>query len=264
MGHENSRPASANHVGLRCRFFLLLSGAIFLWPQHLAGQQQSEEAKHAEMSRKLFDGTHCSQSAPRSANAFSGCWKVGSIWGAPTNQNLKLGARFSADRAQLLLDSHHAQQVIDSDKPLYCAMEDVPTLEPYPGTDFSKSYTYVYLMLDMPKDQVGQIATAYYNFLQEKMPFEEYKRLVAEFASHGGKYIRTLINMGPTNVWWDGDAEEDFWALPASCDGYAKVEEQMKSGLGAVPGMILRKREEKSPPKPPEEQEIKKDERALP
>lgn len=170
----------------------------------------------------------------------------GSDLGAPADQNLKLGMRMSQDRAQLLIDSHSAQQVANSSHPRYCTFQDVPTVAPYPNADFSRTYTYVYVMLDMPLDQIDKIARIYFDSHEREIPWEEYKAIAMVFSKNGGKYIRTLINMGPTNVWWDGDGEEDFWALPASCDGWEKIEEKLKPLAGLLPGP------DKEPSKQPE------------
>lgn len=234
-----------HHKPLFSAVTLTLLGLGLLWFVPLRGQKaETDEQKHAEQSRKIFETVHCPKSDPIAVVAFSGCWKIGSIVASPVENNLSLGMRMSEKKAQLLIDSYGATQGADSENPRYCTGLGRPSVAPHPNADFcckdlkdiscecvhgaSYEYTYVYVILDIPPQQASQMAAGYYRFVEEEVSVEEYQEAVTKFANQGGKYIRTLINMGPTHVWWDSDAEEDFWALPTSCEGWERVQKQLK------------------------------------
>jgi hypothetical protein len=205
-------------------------------------EEKTEEEMHREDSREFFKEVHCDQPDPAAVKAFAGCWKVGSIWATPSEKNLEMGMRMSEERAQLLIDSFSAVQAADSQDPRYCTVVGRPTVAPYPNAGFCckditdlfcqcidgsiYEYTYVYAIMDVPSDR--EIREVYYQFVEEKITLEEYQKAVKKFAKKSGKYIRTFINMGPTHIWWDMDAEEDFWALPVPCDGWEQVEEKIQ------------------------------------
>lgn len=135
----------------------------------------------------------------------------------------------SGNWAQLWIDSYSAQQAADSTNPRYCRLEkDIYSVAPYPDADFSRAYTYVHYMLDIPPDEAEKIARIYFDSHERQLSWEEYRDIFVQFSKRGGKYIRTLIVMGPGNVGWDSDGEEDFWALPVPCDGWEKVEKNLK------------------------------------
>jgi len=88
-------------------------------------------------------------------------------------------------------------------------------------------------MLDIPPHKAEDIARIYFESHERELSWQEYRDIFVDFAKKGGKYIRTLIVHGPGNVGWDSDGEEDFWALPVSCNGWDEVEariEQLKRG----------------------------------
>lgn len=198
------------------------------WAIHSQGQQEAKNGDTNKM-QKMFRSLHCKESNAEAIKAFEGCWKVGAVWGAPIDENLKLGLRSSADRFQLWLDSHSAQQAADSNNPRFCNVgEDVYSAAPYPDADFNHAYTYAYYILDIPPEDAERIARIYFDSHERKMPWEEYKGNFVEFSKKGGKYVRTLIIHGPEFVGWDTDGEEDFWILPVVCDGWEKVEARIK------------------------------------
>lgn len=202
-----------------------LLAVTWLWGQKKDPSKQDKQ--YAEASRRVFQAVHCPKSDPTAAAAFAGCWKVGSLWAPPGELNLKLGMRMSESRSQLLINSHSATQSADSNHPRYCRWAGVPTVAPYPESDFSKTFTYAYVMIDIPRDKAEQIARLYHPALRDKMSFEDYKRIFLEFVGKKGTYIRTLIVQGSDHVWHDADLEEDFWALPVSCEGWEAVEKEL-------------------------------------
>ncbi len=185
--------------------------------EKIAGEKTPEEA-----SQKLFKALHCAQSNSDAIKAFEGCWKVGAVWGSAEEDSLKLGMRMSTKRSQLWLDSYDAQQANNSNNPRYCIAEGLPTVAPYPDTDFQRAYTYAYVMLDNPMELLEKYRVMQGN--PEPEIWKGHKKTIEEFLAKGGKLIRTMIVQGPTHVWWDSDWEEDFWALPASCEGWKEVE----------------------------------------
>jgi len=181
---------------------------------------------------KMFRSLHCEENNPEAVKAFEGCWKVGAVWGAPLEQDLSLGLRASADRFQLWIDSHSAQQAADSNKPRFCHLgEDFYSVAPYPDADFDHAYTYVYYILDIPPNDAERIARIYFDSHERKMSWEEYRENFVEFSKKRGKYVRTLIVHGPESVGWDPDGEEDFWILPVPCDGWEYIEEQLRKRI---------------------------------
>lgn len=201
------------------------------------GRQQSEEEIHEAESRKLFKAFHCDHPDPAAVKAFAGCWKVGSVWGLPTDENLKLGFRLSRNRAQLWINSYDATQSADSQNPRYCKYDGLPTVAPDPDIHLTPGYfSYVYILRDVPLETLKQQMSASIENLPESKKLSGKKiqrnlKNLESFIEHGGKYIQTMINQGPKHVWWDGDAEEDFWALPVSCEGWDEVEQKIKEQI---------------------------------
>lgn len=201
------------------------------------GQQQSEEEIHEAESRELFKAFHCDHSDPAAVKAFAGCWKVGSVWGPPTDENLKLGLRLSNNRAQLWIDSYDATQSADSQNPRYCKFDGWPTVDPNPDIHLTPGYfSYIYILRDVPLESFTQQMNASNENLPKDERFSEKEiqsklKILESFIENDGKYIQTMIDQGPTHIWWDGDAEEDFWALPVSCEGWDEVEQKIKEQL---------------------------------
>lgn len=198
------------------------------------------EEEIATASRKMFKQFHCEVSDPVAIKAFEGCWKIGAVWGKPTDDELKLGMRMSENRAQLFIDSYDATQAANSDKPRYCIAQGIPTVAPYPNADFDEMYTYVYILTDPPDENLlKELQRRYEAFTKdEKIPQKEFEEGMAAWRllrKKKGKIIRTMIVMGPERVWHDSDEEEDFWAVPAPCDGWEKVEENLKKDMPEAP-----------------------------
>lgn len=216
---------------------LLTLGAALLFLSPLVSQEKQEKTEeeiHAEQSRQLLEAFHCSQSDPAAVRAFAGCWKIASVWGPPSEKNLKLGMRLSEHRAQLSIDSYDAYQAANSVNPRYCIVEGISTLAPYPDADLSREFTYVYSMQEIPPREVQGMAHTFHKLLaygDENVSLTDYEEFFAAFVKNGGKYILTWIVQEPTHVWWDSDAEEDFWALPVSCDGWKEIEELFKEEM---------------------------------
>jgi len=143
-----------------------------------------------------------------------------------------LGLRASENRFQLWLDSHSAQQAADSDNPRYCQLkEGVYSVAPYPDAHLRNLGSYAYYILDIPPEQAEDIARIYFKSHERKMSWETYRDTFLAFANKDGKYVRTLLVFGPEQVGWDSDGEEDYWILPAPCDGWDNVEERIREKL---------------------------------
>ena len=216
-----------------------LASVLLLTVSWAGGQepqkQKTEEEIHAEQSRTIFDATHCETPNPDSVKAFSGCWRIASVWDAPSEKNLKLGMNLTSEQAKILLSTDYAGHFWNSGDPRYCSFQGASTLAPHPNANFSKNYTYVYAMLDMPKEQSKQLGDLYYRSLQEKMSRKKYQKIINKFIEGGGTYIRTFIVFSPDNIVFDMDLEEDFWAIPVPCDGWQQVEKQIENTGENVP-----------------------------
>lgn len=188
------------------------------------------ESEHAKESRRIFATVHCEESDPRSIEAFSGCWKVAAVSASPTDE-LRLGMRMSENRAQLVINSYGATQRQNSNNPRFCFLWGNPTVAPEPEVDFMFYSTAVYVMRDPQEVLQHALLGEEIAKLTPEQRKEVATRIEAirEFSRQGGKYIQTLFVQGPTYVWWDSDAEEDFLALPSSCEGWEKVEEFLES-----------------------------------
>jgi hypothetical protein len=195
------------------------------------GQEKpkTEEERDKEESRKLFDAIHCQTPDPAAVKAFLGCWLIAQSWSAPANENLKLGMRAAEASFQVLLESELARHYVNSKSPRYCSTHGRSTVAPYPDVNFEEDSTYAYVMYDMAPSFVEQMAAAaaQHPEVDQKM-IEQKVRTLREFARQGGKYIQTYIVIGRDKVWWDTDGEEDFWALPAPCEGWEEIQEKLK------------------------------------
>lgn len=233
------RKRSWKLLRLSLSLFLLSVGTALFAPTALPSQVQQREhtdEKGVEAMRRMFASLHCTEQAPEAMRAFAGCWKVAAVWANPTDENFKLGMRISDGHMQLFIDSYSTQQLVDATNPRYCALEGHPTVAPYPDADFSQEYTYAYVLADLPLNQIEKEATERLSGLSETEKVLVMKRLelAREFVRHGGKIVGTLIIFGPEAVVFDEDGEEDFWALPSTCDGWGDVEERIKEEIKDV------------------------------
>jgi len=189
--------------------------------------EKNEDVMHAENSRKLYEAFHCQQPSLEAMKAFSGCWGVVSAWAPPKEDYLKLGMRMSAKEAHIIIRSHSTRHHVHSDAPRYCMVDNHPTVMPYPDTDFSKYYTNVYSLQDLSQVSAQRIARYFYELISShhKLSEQELAQIINDFVGKGGRLIQAWTVMSPTNLYWDNDSEEDFWALPSSCEGWDRVEE---------------------------------------
>ncbi len=83
-------------------------------------------------------------------------------------------------------------------------------------------------MLDIPPDEARSIALSIFPVVHGEISVEEYQAAVERFADERGKYIRTLIIRDPDDIQTVPEAEQDFWALPAPCEGWQEAEKKLR------------------------------------
>jgi hypothetical protein len=232
---------SGNGVAVGILGAFLVLGVAFVQTPHLGGRQEQSEPNEDEFIREMqrrFAAIHCTEQVPEAVEAFAGCWKVAAVWGDPTDEELKLGMRMTGTRAQLLINSHQTQQVVDSSSPRYCVLDGQPTVAPYPDADFSSEFSYAYVLIDIPLTQIEESAEERLAELDEAERAKAMQNLQAmkAFAQRGGKMVISFVVFGPDAILIDADGEEDFWALPTTCDGWDEVEKHINEQINDPKG----------------------------
>lgn len=139
--------------------------------------------------------------------------------------------RGSSDRFALWLHTPITGSADEWLEPHYCSMNGMLTVATSKEVQFGKEGTSIYMVIEVPPEKRKEL-TRYvfdqFDHCRQDLTWKEYEAAFQSFFDKGGVLIRNWLVFKPAQIVWDDDGEEDFWAMPESCEGWEKVEQQIR------------------------------------